>query len=462
MKLGALVKNRFLRDSTTLQVGAVSIAFASFLGAVALTHVLGAQKQGRFYLAIAVYSLFWFALNLGLYQVATSQVAAAVSRANRGKVAAWLAYYLKANLVLGVGLAALGWWGLPWLTGAFYGEREVGRLAGILALTPLVELPRVVACAGLQGTRRMLALARVENGMELARVFLVVAGALLTDSALGPIVGMVAASGVGSLLAVDAYRREHARDPERLPGVVAILGRIREVPLRHGLRLGIKYGLVRNVDAFGVQILPPLILGYFGTEAWVAYLRIAQRLVSVAQMLMQGISRTALPTFSEIVGLRDLPRLRRAYWRASLLSGLTVSTGVLIGLPFVPLLVEAVFPRDFHGPLWTIVKILVPGVLVVSFSVANDTFYLVTRTLHVGIALSFVGLVVNTSVVTLLAWAYPTVGVALGLSFTFTWSLVHIAYAAYWFRTHRSRTGGPSPPSDPLALGQQTSGRGDR
>ncbi|MCP3918784.1 MAG: oligosaccharide flippase family protein [bacterium] len=434
MKLAGLLQSRFLRDSTTLQVGALFIAFGNFLGAVALTHVLGAQKQGQFYLAISVYSFFWFALNLGLYQVATSQVAAAVSRKNLGKVSAWLAYYLKANFALGVLLLLLGWTALPAVTGKLFGDADLGFLAAVLACTPLVELPRVVACAGLQGTRRMLALAQVENGMEFVRIFLVVMGALLTNSATGPIVGMLIASGVGSVLAVEVYRREHRAHPELLPGLGEILPRIREVPLTHGLRLGIKYGLVRNIDAFGVQILPSLILGYFGTRAWVAYLRIAQRLVNVARMFMQGISRTALPTFSEIVGSRDLPRLRRAYWKATLLSGSLVSTGVLVTLPLVPLLIEAVFPRDYQDPVWTIVKILVPGVLVVSFSVANDTFYLVTNTLRVGILFSILGIFVNTAVVAVLTWLDPTVGAAWGLCFTFLWSLVHVAYAGLWLR----------------------------
>ena len=56
--------------------------------------------------------------------------------------------------------------------------------------------------------------------------------------------------------------------------------------------------------------------------------------------------------------------------------------------------------------------------MIVSFSVANDTFYLVTNTIRVGVLLSVLGLVVNTTVVTVLALAFPRLGVAYGLAFT--------------------------------------------
>lgn len=441
MKLGGLLRSRFLRDSSVLQVGSLFVSLGNFVGTIALTHVLGAEKQGEFYLAIAIYSFLWFSINLGLYAVTISQVAAATARGSTPKVAAWMAWATKASLALGALAALLAWTALPPLVRGFLGAdvRNAGHIAlyaGLLAFSPLVELPRVVCCAGLEGTRRMLSLTRVENGQEATRVFLVVVGALVTDSPLGPVLGMLLASGLGSVFALDAYRRERRAESSSLPPVREVLRRMRDVPITHGLRLGLKMGLVRNVDAFGVQILPALVLGRFGSPQWVAYLRIAQRLVDVARLFMKGISRTALPVLSELAGVRDRRGLRRVYWRATLLSGITISAGLLCALPFVRSVVDAWFPRDYRGPVWTCFLILLPGTLVVSFSVANDTFYLVTNTLRVGILFSLLGLVVNTAVLALLTWRMPTVGAAYGLSFTFLWSLVHIAYAYTWFRRH--------------------------
>ena len=429
-------RSRFLRDSATLQVAALFNNLGNLVSTFALAHVLGARMQGEYYLAVATWSFLWFTVNLGLTSVVTSQVAAAVARKNRLKVAAWLAWLLKSSLVLGGGATVLAWLVLPGFSAFLYDSRDVGVLAAVLGLTPLVEFGRVVVCAGLQGARRMGALARVENAQEYLRVALVITGALVTGDALGPILGNLVASGCGSLLAVSIYVRE---EDEIMPGVRTILREVRGVPIRHGLRLGLRMGLVRNVDAYGVQILPAMIMGALGNEAWVAYLRLAQRFTDVARTFMQGINRTALPHFSEIVGLKEIAKLPRAYWRATLLSGLLISSGLLLSLLVMPWVV-GFFPLDYRDPVWTIYKILVPGVMIVSFSVANDTFYLVTNTIRVGVLLSFLGLAVNTTVVAVLAWMYPKLGVAYGLAFTFTWSLVHISYAAYWFRKNRIET----------------------
>lgn len=445
MNLKDLRNSRFLRDSTTLQVGALCLSAGNLLGLLALTHVLGAQNQGEFYLAIALYSFLWFLVGMGLYPVAISHVAQAIADGKRERVAHWLAYLGKGTFLLAWVCLALAWFVLPaaveyWLKGSTDDPAQVARNAGILCLIPLAEVPRVVALAGLTGARRMASLARVENGQEASRVLLVVVGALATGDARGPVVGLLLASCIGSCLGLEAWLREARAG--HLPGPWAVLKSVGVLPLRAGMKEGLQMGLVRNIDAFGVQILPTLILGHFGSARWVAYLRTAQRFTDVIRLLMQGISRTVLPVLSELRGGRDLRRLRRIYWRASGLSGLVVGAGLLLGLLLAPAILERLLPSEYQAPVWRCLLILVPGVLVVGFSVANDTFYLVTGTLRVGIWLSVLGLLVNTSVVAVLAWKMPTVGVAMGLSFTFLWSVTHLAYAAWWFHRNLPREAG--------------------
>ena len=439
MKLKELRSSRFLRDSATLQVGALCLSAGNLLGLLALTHVLGAQHQGEFYLAIALYSFIWFLVGMGLYPVAISHVAQAIAKGQRERIAHWLGYLGKGSLLLACVCLLLAWFVLPpavdfWLKDSTRDPAQVARNATILCCIPLVEVPRVVALAGLTGARRMASLARVENGQEASRVLLVMVGALATGDARGPVIGLFLASCVGSLLGVEAWLRE-AREGH-LPGPMTVLKSVGVLPLRAGLKEGLQMGLVRNIDAFGVQILPTLILGHFGSARWVAYLRTAQRFTDVVRLLMRGISRTALPVLSELRGSGDLLRLRRVYFRASGLSGMVVGAGVLLGLGCAPVILDWLLPREYQSPVWICLLILVPGVIVDGFAVANDTFYLVTGTLRVGIWISVLGFLVNTSVVTLLAWQLPTVGVAVGLSFTFLWSASHLAYATWWF--HRN------------------------
>ncbi|MDP6938671.1 MAG: hypothetical protein QF848_07530 [Planctomycetota bacterium] len=443
--------SRFVRDSATLQAASMLNSLGSLACALALAHILGSLQQGEFYLAIATYSFLWFSVNLGLYPVATSQLAAAAARGSDYKVAFWIAYLIKALLWMGVAFAVLAVAVLPWVAehvyhtpslgwGAAYGQPLI-KAAALMALTPLLELPRSACCAAFQGTRRMVALAKVENGQECVRVFLVVAGAVITQDAVGPTVGMLLASCVGSVLAVDAYVRETRSGEAPLPSLRMVLGRFKEAPLFYGLRLGLRLGVTQNMHALGVNILPTMVLGFVGNTRWVAYMRLAQRIVDAVRTLMQGINRTALPYFSELVGLKDLRGLRRAYWRATLGSGALVSTGVVLIGFLVPSLVE-VFPSDYRDPVWTVFLILAPGVMVVSFSVANDTFYLVTDNLKVAIVFGAVQFAVHLTLLALLGHFYPKVGPSIALTVFFFSSVIHPAYAYFWFRR---KAGGSEP-----------------
>ncbi len=445
-----LLRNRFVRDSAVLQVGALFNAGGNFFTAVALSHLLGARGQGSFYVAVSLYSFLWFSLNLGLVSVTVSQVAAAHARGLSGKAAAWLAYLAKVYLLLGVATAGLAFLLLPSIAEHALGtERAVGLLAALMAFSPLLELPRVVLGASLQASRRMLALTRIENGQESMRVFLVVTGAVVTGDAAGAVIGTLVASALGSWLAVEIYARERTLAPDLLPATREVLAHVRDVPIRQGLPLGLRMGAVQNLMAMATQILPTLLVQRFGTTEWVAYVRIAQRIMNVPSMFMQGISRTTLPVFSQYAGQKDLLRMCRAYFRASLYSGLLISTGILCSLPFLPWVIARAFPPDYHEPVWHVCRILVPGFMLMSFAIANDTFYLVTDTLRVGILLSIAGTLVNTLVIFLLTSNYPTVGVAWGLDFTMSLALMHNVYAWIWYRRHRqellARAGESSP-----------------
>ena len=136
-------------------------------------------------------------------------------------------------------------------------------------------------------------------------------GAILTGDAVGPVIATLLASVGGSALAWDLYQQER-RAGTPLPRM-RDLWRAHDAPLGRALGEGAKVGLVRNVDALGVQILPTLILGKFGDERWVSYLRIAQRMVAMARrvelLLVAGqsvhrihINPIRLPCFARRLG----------------------------------------------------------------------------------------------------------------------------------------------------------------
>lgn len=454
MKLRERLRTKFLRDMTTLQVGSLLTSVGNFIGTVALAFLLGPREQGRYYVAIALYSLLWLLMNQGFVGATVSQVAAANARGLAEKGAAWLAYLGKSYLALGLVLAPLGFLLLRPAAKLFGAGEDPALWALWLTLTPFLEMPRVVVCAALQGTRRMLPFARIENAHEIARVFLLVAGVLVTGTAAGAILGTLAASGLSSVIAIEMYLLARREDPRGLPAFGTMIRLSRIVPLRAGFALGARLGAVRSIDALAREVLPALLAMKFGSSEWVSYLRIAQRILGLPLILMQGASRTALPMLSELAGLKDLARLRSIYWRASLYSGAFITSGLLLGMLFLPLLLRLFFPTSYHEPVWQLCWILLPGYAIVSFSIANDTFYLVSDTLKAGVILSAVGLAVCAAVQTILASQLPRTGAAWGLSFTLAVTSMHFAYAAWWFRNRGPQggaSGGPDRPMVPSA-----------
>ena len=434
-RLRSALGSRFFRQSSTLQGAAAVNALSSVVGMIVLTRVLGVAELSVFYLAINVYSLLWSLMNVGLASVGTSRIAVSLRAGDREQMVGWVGVMLRLSFVLAALALVIGALVLPAASEWYFEENasRIGFLSALLMLVPVLDVPRVACCSAMQAERKMHALARIDIGQELCRLVFVIAGALAFGTALGPVLGMLAASVAASLLALESYRRERRSEDSVLPSLGTAL-RARAVPMRLAVREGVKVGLVRNIDSLGTQILPTLILGGLGNQKWVTYLRYAQSMIAMTRLFMQGVNRTALPALSQLAGVKDLVGLRRLYWRASLYSGGAITVGLLITLPILPYIIRGLLPPDYWDPVWILSLILAPGLAIVSFSVANDVFYLVTGQMKVAIIISVVGLVVNTALLAVLVYFFPRVGAALGLTFTCLFSQIHMGYAWYWFR----------------------------
>ncbi len=452
MKLLAMLRTKFVRDSATLQIGALINACGNFLSSVVVAHLLGAHLQGIYFVTIAFFSFFFFTTSLGVLPATVSQVAAASARGLTEKVAQWLAFLLKAHLLLAAVLVGLGWFVLPAVAELVYGTselpvapRQVGIWAWWLCFMPLLELPKVVCIAAFQGTRRMLPLAQTENASEAIRVVLVVVGAMGTGTPAGPLIGWMAASFLSSFVALDLYRRAQSDGGPPLPTVRDVLRRWSSVPVRRGMRLGVRIGLLRNVDALAVSILPPLIIQRFGTSEYVAYFRVAMSTMKIPFMMMQGMSRTALPAMSRLAGLQDAARFRELFVRVTLLGGLMIAIGILGFLPLVPWIVGELYPAGYVEPVWLLARILAVGFVCAAFAVAIDAFYIATDRLRVALRVALACLLITVPLSAVLAWLMPRTGAAWGAVSSMGWTLVHYAYIALYFRRQRADEAAATP-----------------
>ncbi|MBL4769622.1 MAG: lipopolysaccharide biosynthesis protein [Planctomycetes bacterium] len=443
--LRTLKNSRFARDSTVLQAGSIFLAGSGLLATFALSHILGASKQGEYYLAIAVFTSLWFALNLGVASVATSKVTAATDAGDLDEVRDWIAFALEATLLMGSFCAVLCWWLMPnvldwWLNGDAAQVERVALYAMLLALEPLIGLPRLLCSVAFQGQRRMASLTRMENAQELSRALLVIAGAFWTGSVLGAVIGQLIAAVLGIAIAFHFYGKERQKG-KPLPSLLSIFGRMGRVRIRGRWGLGIRMGLVRNIDAYAVMVLPPLVLGRYGSTASVTYLRIAQRFVNVLKLFMTGVGRTGFAALSSAGQDPDPRRLARVYRQTTLIGGACVIGVSIVLLPFLPWILETCLPADFKDPVWTMVLILMPGVWIMGFSVVNDVFYLVTERLHVGILISTVAFFSLIPVFFVMTQRMPVIGIAIALSITYSTSIVHVIYAFIWLKRDHERVG---------------------
>ena len=352
-----LLGNKFVKDTATLQVATLLNQIGQVACSVLIAFLLGAHEQGLYALALSLQAFLFNLLNVGVLQATIVQVAAAAVRDQRSKLTQWIAFLVKAYLVINVAVICVAYFALPPLAERIYGERlghEAARQLGLwgfwLCFFPLIDTARVAIFAALQGTRRMLPIARLDNMMEIVRVFLVISGALITNSPRGAVLGEIAARVVAIPIALSLYRGARHDGLGYLPGVREILAELRGIPLRRGIRLGLRVGMLKNTHTIFLSVLPSLFLGALAGASWVAWFNVARRFMDLPSLLMQAVTRTALPALSEIAGLRDGQRFRRLFLRITGLGAALITAGTLLFLPFVKPLTQWLYPPDYVDP----------------------------------------------------------------------------------------------------------------
>ena len=423
-------RSRFLRDATSLQI-AGSLAQVSQLGsAIALAFLLGAKGQGLFVSAIALHALGHCLINIGVPQATASQISASAARGRAEKVASWVAFLTKVNLLFSSWMVVIGYLIFPYLAERFLHDRQIGVWASWLTLGPILELPRDVVRVALQGTRRMGTLGAVENGQELLRFFLVVIGALISGSPAGAILGSLSASALSSLVALSLYRSIRHDGGTPLPRVREVVAGLRDIPIRQGLRQGVRISVFKNLHTLLLMVMPRLVIQALVGANWVAYYHIAQRLMSAPQVLSAAISRTALPAMSELAGHQDGPAFRRLFARASLSTGVAITAAIWTGLMIVPWFLGLLFPPDYGEPVLRFAMILAVAESIGAFGVCLEAFFISANRLRGLYITGLVGFLITSPIALWLVFRVETTGVAWGVVALRSINLLQLAYAA--------------------------------
>jgi len=434
-----LLRNKFLKDTATLQVSGLINQASQLISSAVIAFLLGAEGQGALGVAVMLQGLFYNLVSVGVIQAAVGQVASATARGMQGKVAAWMAFVAKTYVLFNTLLIVGGFFVLPRIGAAWYGSEDLGWWAWWLTLWPLVDTPRAVVVVALQGTRRMLPLAQLETAQELGRVFLVTAGAVITGTPEGAIVGEIISRLLAMFVGLEIYREAHADGGSYLPPLREVLRHVPEIPMRQGIAVAIRLGIVKNLSSIFLRVLPRLLIGGTAGLSWVAYFQIAQRIIDIPMMLLQGVSRTMLPALAERHGLKDLAGFRRLFVRTTWIAGSTIAIGILCVLALIPWICRHFYPDDYARPVFLSASILALGYIPMAFAVGLESFYLATNQVRANVVLALAGCAVTIPVNVYLVQHLPETGPLWGLSFYMSWVFVHFAYVAWWFR-RASRT----------------------
>ncbi len=435
-----LLESKFARDVAHLQV-ASGLSLLSQLGSTfTLAFLLGAEKQGLFLSAGALHALGHCLMSLGVPQVVASQISANAARGRSEKTSSWIAFLVKVNLLFALWLGTIGYFAFPWIAETLLGDGRLGTWAWWLCLGTLLEVPREMVRVAFQGTRRMGPLGLVENAHEMIRFFLVSMGALITGEAEGALVGGICASGLGSLLAVHIYQRERGVG-HLLPGMRETLGRFWSIPIRKGLRQGVRIAAFKNLHTLLFLVLPKLAVQSLAGSRWVAYFHIAQRLTSLPQMLTSSIARTALPALGEKAGKRDAAGLRRIFASATLGNGLLVSGALGCGLLLIPWLLPLFFPPDYVEPVIGFAVVLAIGESAGAFTVCLEAFFISLNRLRVLLLFSLLGLATAVPGAAWLTAHVEVTGPAWGIALMRGFNLLQLGYAIVFLWGHRRRVG---------------------
>jgi O-antigen/teichoic acid export membrane protein len=208
------------------------------------------------------------------------------------------------------------------------------------------------------------------------------------------------------------------------------------MPFRRAYARGFRFGLIRLTDALGLKVLPPLVVQTFSSSEWVAYLRIAQAIMQLPLTLMQGIGRTALPALAELRGLRADARFRRLFTRATVLGGGAIALGVAAVLPLIPVF-DGVLPPGYRAPVRLLCWILSIASILQAFSIAFDSFYLLTNQLRALFTINACGLGLGLAASALLTARFPETGAAWGIVVTMLTVLAHLVVIGAYYRRER-------------------------
>ena len=427
-------QSKFVEDVFTLQFGSTLTLGINFITSIFLARLLGASQYGTYALIYSLLGLVRLFTQLGFNRLTINQVALTSGSRDQENLSRFYAYFAKVGLPVYTLTALIGYGLLPELAELMLNKPEVGLLARPMMWLVFLGGFYTLGAATIEGFRQMRRLAVLENGAALLRAVLIITVLIYGGGLTGVIYASVIAYLGATLLSLWLLLRLPADCRSLLPKISEVLPLVKSVKVTDYLSQGIQIGFNIGFARFLTQI-PLFLIGRFAPVEVAGYYQVANKILSVPQMVLASIGRSLLPKLSQLYGGEKLVALKNSFWRVTGLSTLISMVVTLVFVLLIPRLL-LVYGQEYLLALplvyWLAVSVSISGLntgimpLLVTLKKLTTVLYL---------RLLFSGLILPLGF--FLAANYGGKGAAAYCSVNqVIVSLVSLAYAHYVLKNH--------------------------
>lgn len=336
-----LFGSKFVQDTLALQAGKVGMVLLSLLSSVIVWRLMGPARYGVFALAQS-FLVVWQSLDLTGVGTSTSvRLAVAIGARDESAILDLMAFYVKVNLLINVGLALLiVLLGAP-VAALLYDNTQIVALAFWLGVAAVADGLYGLVIIALQSRRSMRALALMQYANQFVLTSFMIVAVIVSPLPESLVAARVAYSYSTLLLAIVVYRRQRTRGQVSYPPFSAIFARARSVSPRPYWRFGVANAVDKNLGSLFLQI-PLQLVGIFAGARAVGYLNLAISGIAQASIFTSAILDNMQAVVPQAVGRRDYAGLWRNFMR--ILAVLALFALALYGalVLFAPLVIPPV------------------------------------------------------------------------------------------------------------------------
>lgn len=361
----------FVQDTAIMQAGTVFSTLISIAASILMARILLPDQYGTYRIVFSFAGLVLLFLSWGVENATPVILSEEYSKQNKSGVRNVIIYFFKTNFyILALSFVAIAI--APFLAERIYGSKEIGYLSRIVIITGALAFFANLASIILQVQRKVSAAVIFDFSKDLLRVSLTLAALFLGLEVAGVLKGQFLAVLLTFAVVVFIYAKYFSKS-DLLPKPGEIIANFRSVKIKKYFGFGILISLDKNVSDL-YSLLPIFFLGVFYPSEEVAYLNIALKYATLPLILLGPVSRLLDVRLPQMTAAPDIVKLKRSFYKVSIISGVIVSALVLIALIPAPYLIKLFYGESYARSI-SLVYYLAPLPILSGFAVGLGSLF---------------------------------------------------------------------------------------